>query len=77
MDVSAYATSYLGEVLSNGDSTSAQFSARLSWRFREEWTLDAGYSFTRQKYDSEPTAANQNLVYLTIGYVGRKLSISR
>lgn len=77
MDVSAYATNYLGEVLSNSDSTSAQFNARLSWRFHEEWTLDAGYSFTRQKFESEPTAANQNLVYLTLGYAGRKLSISR
>ena len=60
MDIAAYDTTYVGAVLSASDSTSAQFNARLSWRFREEWTLDAGYSFTRQKYDSDDDNVNRH-----------------
>jgi hypothetical protein len=75
--VAAYQSKYIGGVVTGSDSRYYLINAGLRWRLGEQWGLDAGYSYARQKYDTAPVAANANVLYLTVGYAWPKLSISR
>lgn len=73
----AYQTEYIGGVVTSSNSRYYSVNSSLSWRLGDEWRLDAGYNYTRQKYDAIAVAASGNLVYVEFGYAWRKLSFSR
>jgi len=78
IDGAAYRIQYIGgAVTSSSNSRYYSFNSSLSWRFRESLKLDVGYTYSRNKYDSAPVAANANVLYLMLSYAWPKLSVSR
>jgi hypothetical protein len=73
----AYQVQYIGGVVTNSNSRYYAVDARLSWRLDEQWGVDAGYSYARQKYDTAPVSANANVLYITIGYAWPRLSAAQ
>ena len=77
IDAAAYQTRYAGSLVSGSDSRYYRFEPRLSWRVTEWTTMNAGYSYARQKYEDQPLSATANLVYLSLVYRWPKTSVSR
>ena len=45
-----------------------QLIPALNWRWSPAWTFGTQYSYTRQKFDADPNAAESNALYLTASY---------
>ena len=73
----AYQTQYVGSLVLGSDSRYYRIEPRLSWRVTEWTTLNAGFSYARQKYEDAPVSATANLVYLSVAYRWPKVSVSR
>ena len=44
------------------------FSPRFKWKMTEEWDLSGSYRFRRQEFSDAGTAANSNVVLVTVTY---------
>jgi len=77
VDAAAYQTDYIGGVVTSSNSRYYSLNSSLSWRLSEWGKLDVGYNYARQKYDTVPVAASNNVIYLSFSYAWPKLSVSR
>jgi hypothetical protein len=77
LDAAAYQTRYVGSLVGGSDSRYYRIEPRLSWRMTEDATMNAGFSYARQKYEDAPVTATANLVYVSIVYKWPKASVSR
>ncbi len=73
----AYQSRYIGGAVIASDSRYYRIRPQVSWRFAENWIMEAGYQYARQKYDTRPLAATANLIYVNVAYTWPKLSVSR
>jgi len=76
-DAAAYQSQYIGGVVTDSNNRYYTASVRMSWRIAESWTVNAGYAYARQKYDSVPVAASQNVAFVALVYGLPRWSISR
>ena len=77
VDAAAYQTDYIGGVVTSSNSRYYSLNSSLSWRLSEWGKLDVGYNYARQKYDTVPVAASNNVIYLSFSYAWPRLSVSR
>ena len=77
ISAAAYRSRYIGGAVTNSNSRYYTIEPRLSWQLAERWVLDAGYRYSRHKYDSAPLAADRNLIYVGVSYAWPKIAISR
>jgi len=77
VDAAAYQTDYIGGVVTSSNSRYYSLNSSLSWRLSEWGKLDVGYNYARQKYDTAPVAASNNVIFLSLSYAWPKLSVSR
>jgi len=77
IDAAAYQSKYVGGIVTSSNSRYYALNSSLAWRLTEWWRLDVGYNYQRQKYDTAPVAANNNVIYLLLSYTWPKLSVSR
>jgi hypothetical protein len=77
VSAAAYHSRYVGSVVTDSNSRYYTVEPRLTWRLAESWTLDAGYSYARQDYDTGPVKASANVVYVNLIYAWPKISVSR
>ena len=78
LDASIYRSRYLGNVITSSDSRYYTVGSRLSWQMSEWWSLNTGYTHSRQEYDNAGTAAaTANSAYVLVRYDWPKLAVSR
>ena len=78
VDASIYRSRYIGNIITSSDSRYYTVGPRLSWRMSEWWSLDTGYTHSRQEYDNASTAAaTANSAYVLVRYDWPKLAVSR
>jgi len=77
VDAAAYRSRYIGGLITSSNGRYYRVEPRLTWRITEEWSLDGGYVYARQKYDSVPISAAANVVYVVLSYRWPKISVSR
>ena len=78
LDASIYRSRYIGNIITSSDSRYYTVGPRLSWRMSEWWSLDTGYTHSRQEYDNASTAAaTANSAYVLVRYDWPKLAVSR
>ena len=75
INAAAYRSSYVGGVVTGGNSRYYTVEPRLTWRLAEGWVLDAGYA--RQNYETVSVKASANVVYVNLNYAWPKISVSR
>ena len=78
VDASIYRSRYIGNIITSSNSRYYTVGPRLSWRMSEWWSLDTGYTHSRQEYDNASTAAaTANSAYVLVRYDWPKLAVSR
>jgi hypothetical protein len=77
LDAGIYRSKYVGSTIDPNKSQYIRVEPHVNWRLSEHWTLDAGYIYARQKYESQPAAATSNTVYATLSYTWQKYAMSR
>jgi hypothetical protein len=77
LDAGIYRSKYVGAAIDENKSRYLRVEPHVSWRMTPQWTLDAGYAFARQKYDTQPDAATANIIYVTLSYTWQKIAVSR
>ncbi len=76
-DAGFYQSEYVGGLIEPNKGHYFKLTPSVSWRLSPSWALDAGYSYARQKYDSQPVAATANVVFVAVSYTWQKLVVSR
>ena len=78
VDASIYRSRYIGNIITSSNSRYYTVGPRLSWRMSEWWSLDTGYTHSRQEYDNaSAAAATANSAYVLVRYDWPKLAVSR
>jgi hypothetical protein len=77
--LSFYARSnrYISDITTTNNDRYQKIESALTWDISEWWTMDAAYSYARQKYELASTDATANMVYVNFTYAWPKVSISR
>jgi hypothetical protein len=77
LDLGFYKSRYVGAAIEPNKSTYFRIEPRVSWHVAPNWTVEAGYSFAREKYETQPQDATANVVFMTLSYAWQKIAISR
>lgn len=76
-DAGFYQSQYVGGVIEPNKGHYFRLTPYMSWNLSSSWVLDAGYSYAKQKYNSQPAAATANVVFVALSYTWQKITVSR
>lgn len=76
--VSYYQSSTVGDIRTRADNDRYRIAPTLTWRLDEELSLNTGYTYTRiQREALTGEAADSNAIFVSLGYVWPRMSVSR